>query len=195
MSVVASCEWSVPVSSVVHSSDKSEVPMCSRTLNLTFDPPVPRPWAGMEGSSKERVCQAQYPPLLGVVSGVILGRFQGVSLHLLHTHTSKHLFQYFPNTVSSQAEKSRHAGNATAPQPQYLKWNLNPTCSKCLYTKMSVPPIQTFQGNPGDSFSTCDWLVPQPPPYCEMIALQKGSPCLWGNPYSLSMQCSRCACV
>ena len=163
MSVVASCEWSVPVSSVVHSSDKSEVPMCSRTLNLTFDPPVPRPWAGMEGSSKERVCQAQYPPLLGVVSGVILGRFQGVSLHLLythtHTHTSKHLFQYFPNTVSSQAEKSRHAGNATAPQPQYLKWNLYPTCSKCLYTKMSVPPIQTFQGNPGIT----EWGLPRLP--------------------------------
>jgi hypothetical protein len=101
MSVVASCEWSVPVSSVVHSSDKSEVPMCSRTLNLTFDPPVPRPWAGMEGSSKERVCQAQYPPLLGVVSGVILGRFQRVSLHLLYTHTHTHTlpsisFSIFP---------------------------------------------------------------------------------------------------
>ena len=146
MSVVASCEWSVPVSSVVHSSDKSEVPMCSGRLNLTFDPPVPRPWAGMEGSSKERVCQAQYPPLLGVVSGVILGRFQGVSLHLLYTHTHTHThtlpsisFSIFP------IQWVPTAGNATAPQPQYLKWNLNPTCSKCLYTKMSVPPIQTFQ--------------------------------------------------
>lgn len=103
MSVVASCEWSVPVSSVVHSSDKSEVPMCSRTLNLTFDPPVPRPWAGMEGSSKERVCQAQYPPLLGVVSGVILGRFQGVSLHLLYTHTHTH-FQASLSVFSQYSE-------------------------------------------------------------------------------------------
>ena len=100
MSVVASCEWSVPVSSVVHSSDKSEVPMCSRTLNLTFDPPVPRPWAGMEGSSKERVCQAQYPPLLGVVSGVILGRFQGVSLHLLYTHTHTHTHTHTLPSIS-----------------------------------------------------------------------------------------------
>ena len=199
MSVVASCEWSVPVSSVVHSSDKSEVPMCSRTLNLTFDPPVPRPWAGMEGSSKERVCQAQYPPLLGVVSGVILGRFQGVSLHLLHTHTSKHLFQYFPNTVSSQAEKSRHAGNASG-NPRHLNpsiWNgtwthLSPNVY--IQTCLCIPFRPSSETQEIASLLVTD-LSPQLPPYCEMIALQKWSPCLWGNPYSFSMPCSRCACV
>ena len=171
MSVVASCEWSVPVSSAVHSSDKSEVPMRSGRLNLTYDPPVPRPWAGMEGSSKERVCQAQYPPLLGVVSGVILGRFQGVSLHLLYTHTHTHTlpsisFSIFP---IQWVPKQKSPGMLEMPLVTHgtstpvSEMELEPNLLKTSIYKNVCASHSDLQGNPGDSFSICHWLVPSAP--------------------------------